>query len=139
MNVLITFSWQIAERRHQYARSGRAGKGLTAAQLSPAAQILAAADRYGAMTQDRAHRPALTTQAAAAELRRMAAQGHMDRDAAECVLSSAGHQARPRPQARPAGMTEREVEVLRLAATGLTTAQIARRLVISPKTADSHI
>ena len=36
-------------------------------------------------------------------------------------------------------MTDGEAEVLRLAATGLTTAQIARRLVISPKTADSHI
>jgi DNA-binding CsgD family transcriptional regulator len=29
--------------------------------------------------------------------------------------------------------------VLALAASGLTTAQIAERLVISPKTADSHI
>jgi len=114
-------------------------KGLTAAQLSPAARILAAADRYQAMTQPRAHRPALTPQAAAAELRRMTAKGHVDHDAAECVLSAAGHLARPRPQTPPAGMTEREVEVLRLAATGLTTAQIARRLVISPKTADSHI
>jgi DNA-binding CsgD family transcriptional regulator len=34
---------------------------------------------------------------------------------------------------------DREVEVLRLAATGLTTVQIARRLVISPKTVDSHV
>jgi DNA-binding CsgD family transcriptional regulator len=37
------------------------------------------------------------------------------------------------------GLTGREVEVLRLAASGLTTAQIARPLVISPKTADTHI
>lgn len=36
-------------------------------------------------------------------------------------------------------MTGREAEVLRLAATGLTASQIARQLVISPKTADSHI
>ena len=91
------------------------------------------------MTQERAHRPALTQEAAAAELTRMAAEGHVDRDAVECVLAAAGHQARPRPQAPPVGMTGGEVEVLRLAATGLTTAQIAQRLVISPKTADSHI
>lgn len=80
-----------------------------------------------------------TPQAAAAELRRMTAEGHLDRDAAGCVLAAAGHQARPRPHTRPTGMTDREVEVLRLAATGLTTGQIARRLVISAKTADSHI
>lgn len=91
------------------------------------------------MTEDRPHRPARTPQAAAAELRRMVAEGDVDRDATECVLAAAGHQARPRPPASPAGMTDREVEVLRLAAAGFTTAEIARRLVISPKTADSHI
>jgi DNA-binding CsgD family transcriptional regulator len=55
------------------------------------------------------------------------------------VLTAAGHAARSRPGARPAGLTAREAEVLALAASGLTTAQIAERLVISPKTADSHI
>ena len=37
------------------------------------------------------------------------------------------------------GLSGREVEVLRLAAKGLTTRQIADRLYISPKTADHHI
>lgn len=129
----------LAASHHEKADGSGYVKGLNATQLSPAARILAAADRYQAMTQERAHRPALTSQAAAGELRRMTAEGHLDRDAAECVLAAAGHQARPRPQTLPAGMTDREVEVLRLAATGLTTAQIARHLVISPKTADSHI
>jgi len=129
----------LAACHHEKADGTGYVKGLTAAQLSPAARILAAADRYQAMTQQRAHRPAHTPQAAAAELRRIAAEGHVDRDAAECVLAAAGHQARPGPRALPAGITEREAEVLRLAATGLTTAEIARRLVISPKTADSHI
>jgi DNA-binding CsgD family transcriptional regulator len=36
-------------------------------------------------------------------------------------------------------LTAREAEVLRLLALGLTTRQIADRLVISPKTADHHI
>jgi HD-GYP domain-containing protein (c-di-GMP phosphodiesterase class II) len=129
----------IAASHHEKGDGSGYVKRLTAAQLSPAARILAAADRYQAMTQDRANRPALTPQAAAAELRRMAAEGHTERDAAECVLAAAGHQAQPRPQAPPAGLPDRETEVVRLAATGLTTAQIAQRLVIPPKTADSHI
>ena len=63
-----------------------------------------------------------------------------DADAAEAVLSVAGHasQAARRPE-HPAGLTAREVDVLRLAAQGLSSRQIAQRLVISPKTARNHI
>jgi non-specific serine/threonine protein kinase len=39
----------------------------------------------------------------------------------------------------PAGLTEREVEVLRLVAQGLTSAQVAERLVISPVTVSTHL
>jgi DNA-binding CsgD family transcriptional regulator len=39
----------------------------------------------------------------------------------------------------PAGLTAREVEVLRLLAQGLTDAQIAERLVISPRTVNNHL
>jgi DNA-binding CsgD family transcriptional regulator len=40
---------------------------------------------------------------------------------------------------RPAGLTPREIEVLRLIAAGLTAKEAAQRLKISPKTADNHI
>jgi DNA-binding CsgD family transcriptional regulator len=43
------------------------------------------------------------------------------------------------PHAYPAGLTAREVEVLRLVASGLTDLQVAERLVLSPRTVHSHI
>ena len=39
----------------------------------------------------------------------------------------------------PFGLPAREIEVLRLMTQGLTTTQIAQQLVISPRTADSHL
>lgn len=45
----------------------------------------------------------------------------------------------PDPAPLPLGLSGREVEVLRLVADGLTNAQIAERLFISPKTVGSHL
>jgi DNA-binding CsgD family transcriptional regulator/tetratricopeptide (TPR) repeat protein len=48
---------------------------------------------------------------------------------------------RPQPGtlANPAGLTDRQLEILRLVATGLSNAEIARRLVVSPRTVDHHV
>jgi DNA-binding NarL/FixJ family response regulator len=46
--------------------------------------------------------------------------------------------SQPSP-AYPAGLTAREVEVLRLVASGLTNAQIAQQLVISTRTVNAHM
>ncbi|GAA4988142.1 ATP-binding protein [Kineococcus glutinatus] len=41
--------------------------------------------------------------------------------------------------ANPCGLTDRQLDVARLVARGLTNAEIAQRLYISPKTADHHV
>jgi non-specific serine/threonine protein kinase len=46
--------------------------------------------------------------------------------------------AQPAPP-RPAGLTPREVEVLSLVAQGMTDAQVAEELVISPRTVNAHL
>jgi len=46
---------------------------------------------------------------------------------------------RPRTRANPAGLTDRQLEVLGLLAEGLTNAEIADRLVVSVRTVDHHV
>ena len=61
--------------------------------------------------------------------------GRLDGDA---VAAVAGHRVRRRRE-WPAGLTSREIEVLRLLSRGASSKEIARNLVISPKTAGNHI
>lgn len=101
-------------------------------------RILAAADAYQAMTQDRAHRPALSAAAGAAEIEAACRRGALDRDAAAAVLDASGQRLHIR-RAAPNGLSDREVEVLRLVAQGLSNRDIGARLFISSRTAESHV
>lgn len=134
-----------------------------------AAWLLATADCYHAMREPRSYRQALSARDAADELTRQAEAGLLAPDAVDAVLTAAGQSREPaqagqaagpplagQPLAgqvaagqaaggrqvtsdRPAGLSERECEVLGLLARGLATKQVARRLGISPKTCDHHI
>jgi HD-GYP domain-containing protein (c-di-GMP phosphodiesterase class II) len=113
-------------------------RALAGGAISRPARILGAVDAYQSMRELRPHRPALTADEAAAELRADARAGKLDAEAVEAVLAAAGHEVRRRRE-WPAGLTSREVDVLRLLARGLSSKQIAFQLVITPKTARNHI
>ena len=63
--------------------------------------------------------------------------GRLDPEAAAAVIEAAGL---PRPRsAWPNGLTDREVDVLGLAARGLSNKQIAAALVVCPRTVQNHV
>jgi HD-GYP domain-containing protein (c-di-GMP phosphodiesterase class II) len=113
-------------------------RGIAGAAISLHARIVACADAYQSMSEARPHRAALSAHDAANELRRAARAGRLDGDAVDAVLRAAGHRVRRKPKG-PAGLTAREIEVLRLLARGHSTKEIARRLAITSKTAANHI
>ncbi|HLY48115.1 MAG TPA: HD domain-containing phosphohydrolase [Solirubrobacteraceae bacterium] len=106
--------------------------------ISRPGRILGAADAYQAMREPRPHREARSPDDAARELRADARAGRYDADTVEAVLGAAGHRV-PRRREGLAGLTQREVEVLRLLARGLPNKAIAQQLVISPKTVANHV
>jgi HD-GYP domain-containing protein (c-di-GMP phosphodiesterase class II) len=113
-------------------------RGLAGNSITQTARIVGAADAYQAMREPRPYRPARSAEEAAAELRADVRAGRMDADAVEAVLAAAGHRVIRRREG-PAGLTAREVEVLRLLARGLSNKAIAAELHISPKTAGNHV
>jgi len=129
---------QIASMAHERCDGSGYHRGLTSSAIPATARVLAAACAFHAMTEPRAHRPALTATQASSELRAEVRAGRLDADAVDAVLGAAG-QPRGKRRAGPAGLTPREIEVLSLIARGASTRQVAHRLAITPKTAETHI
>lgn len=126
-----------ASAHHERLDGSGYHRGVAAPAIDRCARLLAAADAFHAMREPRPHRPARTVEEATAELQTGARLGLLDAQAVGAVLEAAGV-----PRARtayPNDLTEREVDVLRLLARGMTNRQIAETLVVSPRTVQHHV
>jgi len=129
----------LVQRHHERLDGTGYYRNSRGSDLSPAARILAAAETFQTAREARPHRPAISDAAAAAKLRAAVREGRLCADAVEAVLACAGQPARRAATERLAGLTAREIEVLRLIAAGDTTKEVAGKLDIATKTADNHI
>lgn len=129
----------LAGMHHERLDGSGYHRGISGNAIPIDARVLATADTYDTKTHDRPHRPARTPEEAASELQTKAEHGAFDADIVRAVLHAAGHTPSPVRHVWPAGLTDREVQVLQLASRGLPNRQIGETLSISPKTADHHI
>ena len=120
-------------------------RGLSGSQIPLGARIIAVADRFDELSHDTPDQPALDSEGA---LNRMSDEvGHaLCPDAFEALAQElrvdgpATLTRRKRhPQEWPAGLTDREVEILRLLAKGLRQREVAEQLFVSEHTVRHHL
>lgn len=129
---------KVAGRHHEYLDGSGYPAGMVGEEAHGAC-LLACAEMYDEMTSPGRGRPTFTPAAAAEEMTRLVADGALASQDLKAILDAAGV-ARPIVElGRPAGLTEREVDVLALLARGRSNRQIAETLGISPKTVGTHV
>ncbi len=120
-------------------------RGLSGSQIPLGARIIAVADRFDELTHERPDEPAVEQEAA---LQQMSDEvGHAlcpdaFRALAEELRTSGAtslSRRKNRTPAWPAGLTDREVEIVRLLVKGLSRHEMAKQLIVSEHTVRHHL
>ena len=111
-------------------------RGLRSPNISLGARIIAVADRLDELTHDAPGSPAMGVEEALAVLTK---DSGLDGAILKALRRAVHETPEPVDRPWPSGLTQREVEVLRLAATGLTRAQIGFTLHITENAVRHHL
>jgi len=120
-------------------------RSLLKAQIPLGARVIGVADRFDDLTHEAPDHPALEPEEALARIREEAGAGFCP----DCVEALVGHvrgdgsaapaRKRSHPREWPAGLTDREVEILRLLTKGLNRRAMADQLFLSEHTVRHHL
>jgi HD-GYP domain-containing protein (c-di-GMP phosphodiesterase class II) len=125
---------------HERIDGGGYFRGLRERDIPMGARIVAVASRLDELTHDAPEQPGLPLADALARLDGEAGAA-LDREVVHALRACLGRATEDHRSTRqwPAGLTDREVEVLRLVARGLTRSQVAARLAITESTVKHHL
>lgn len=120
-------------------------RGLAGSQIPLGARIIAAADHFDDLSHETPDHPALELEDALKRLSDEAGRGLFP-DTVEAIgqvvrgqRAIRGHRTKSQRGAWPAGLTDREVEILRLLTRGLSRREMAERLILSEHTVRHHL
>lgn len=129
----------IGAMHHERLDASGYHRGLAGPTIPPAARLLAAANAWCALTEARPHRQTMTEAEASRALMGLGKSGQLDARAVDAVLTAAGQKPAQSRRSSGIGLSEREIEVLRLVAGQQSNKAIALTLGISPKTVERHV
>ena len=139
----VTSAVPIVGAHHEQPDGRGYHRGLPGAQIPPAARIIAVADRFAELTHNAPDHPAFEPEDAIDQMRteagsRLAVEA-FEALAEDVVGVGQAKKSRLNREEWPAGLTAREVEVLRLVSTGMTRREAATALFVTEGTIRSHL